>query len=146
MYSVRHVGITVKNIEKSLKLYKNYFGFQIIWDKIEKGKFIDGLSGLNNVIVRTVKLKDKKENIVELLQYKSHQKNNSLSINNRKINQISISHFAINVENLDDTYIELSKIGIKFNAKPAFSPDGGVKVCFCKDFDGNLIELVEEIN
>ena len=58
MFSIRHVGITVQSIEKSLKLYEDYFKFKVVWDEIEQGKFIDGLSGIDGIVVRTVKLKD----------------------------------------------------------------------------------------
>ena len=143
MFSFRHVGITVRDMEKSLKLYKDYFRFQVVWDEIEKGKFIDGLSGIDNVVVRTVKLKDFVGGMIELLEYESHPK---LLENLRPIVNIGVSHFAMTVDNLDKTYGDLVKMGLIFNAKPAISPDGNAKVCFCRDFDGTLIELVEVLN
>ena len=43
-------------------------------------------------------------------------------------------------------YSELSKKNIEFNTPPQKSPDGLVKVTFCKDPDGTPIELVEMLN
>mgnify|MGYP006132014877 FL=1 len=57
MTKLRHIGITTTNAEKSLELYRDYFGFVVVWDKIEEGAFIDGLSGIANIKVRTIKLK-----------------------------------------------------------------------------------------
>ena len=37
-------------------------------------------------------------------------------------------------------------MGLKFNSIPEVSPDGNAQVCFCRDLDGTLIELVEELN
>ena len=37
-------------------------------------------------------------------------------------------------------------LGVVFNAPPQRSPDGGAKVTFCRDPEGNLLELVEVIN
>ena len=143
MFSVRHVGITVQDMEKSLTLYRDYFGFQVVWDEIEQGKVIDGLSGIDDIVVRTVKLKDEKGGMIELLEYESHpQPLETL----RPIVNIGVSHFAITVDNLDETYKDLLDMELIFNAKPAISPDGGAKVCFCRDFDGTLIELVEVLN
>ena len=34
-FRLRHVGITVTDMEKSLKLYRDYFGFEVVWDEIE---------------------------------------------------------------------------------------------------------------
>ena len=143
MFSVRHVGITVQDMKKSLELYRDYFKFQVVWDEIEEGKFIDGLSGIDDIVVRTVKLKDLNGGMVELLEYESHPQ--SLE-NLRPIVNIGVSHFAMTVQDLDKTYEDLLKLGLSFNEKPAISPDGGAKVCFGRDFDGTLIELVEVLN
>ena len=143
MFSFRHVGITVQDMEKSLKLYRDYFGFQVVWDMIEQGKFIDGLSGIDNIVVRTVKLKDFVGGMIELLEYESHpQPLETL----RPIVDTGVSQFAMTVDNLDETYRDLLDMELIFNAKPAISPDGNAKVCFCRDFDGTLIELVEVLN
>ena len=143
MFSLRHVGITVQDMKKSLELYRDYFKFQVVWDEIEQGKFIDGLSGIDNIVVRTVKLKDLNGGMIELLEYESHPQ--SLE-NLRPIVNIGVSHFAMTVQDLDKTYEDLLKLGLSFNEKPAISPDGGAKVCFGRDFDGTLIELVEVLN
>ena len=39
----------------------------------------------------------------------------------------------------------LTEEGIEFNYPPQTSPDGKVKVAFCRDPDGTLIEMVEEL-
>ncbi len=144
MFSFRHVGITVTDMKKSLELYRDYFGFQIVWDEVESGGFIDGLSGLKAIWVRTVKLKDFAGGMIELLEYQSHPRKNDKNFD-KEVIEIGVSHFAMTVQNLDTTYDDLIKMGLKFNAKPAISPDGKAKVCFCRDFDGTLIELVEEL-
>jgi catechol 2,3-dioxygenase-like lactoylglutathione lyase family enzyme len=78
--------------------------------------------------------------LIELLKYISHDS----GINNRSgIVNAGISHFALTVENLEELYNKMILDGIIFNAPPQLSPDGYAKVTFCKDPDGNLIELVE---
>ena len=44
-----------------------------------------------------------------------------------------------------ETYNRLVEAGVYFNSPPQLSPDGFAKVTFCKDPDGSLIELVEEL-
>ena len=143
MIKIRHVGITVTDAERSLTLYRDYFGLQVVWDEIETGDFIDGLSGVTDITVRTIKLKGD-EGMIELLQYKSHPMENTKNINNN-IFEIGCSHFALTVNNLDKIYTDLIELGLKFNKKPQTSPDGKAKVCFCRDYDGTLIELVEQL-
>jgi catechol 2,3-dioxygenase-like lactoylglutathione lyase family enzyme len=141
---LRHIGITVTNMEKSLKLYRDYFGFEVVWDELERGEFIDNLSAEKDVRVRTVKMKDESGGMIELLYYYSHSENNAENLTN-KIMKIGCSHFALTVDDLDKVYGELKDMGLKFNCKPKISPDGNAKVCFCRDSDGTLIELVEEL-
>ena len=53
---VRHIGIVVKNIENSLKFYRDIFGLQIQRSMNESGKYIDNMLGFENVKVKTVKM------------------------------------------------------------------------------------------
>jgi hypothetical protein len=106
----------------------------------EAGEYIDNISDLQKVQVRTVKMAADDDNLIELLYYSSHQARPDII---RPINQIGCSHVAFTVDNLDEEYNRLTKAGIKFNAPPQYSPDGYAKVTFCKDPDGTHIELVE---
>jgi predicted enzyme related to lactoylglutathione lyase len=81
--------------------------------------------------------------MVELLNYQTHPELPDMS---RPITRIGCSHFAMTVENLDETYDRLVEAGVEFNSPPQYSPDGFAKVTFCKDPDGSLVELVEELN
>tara|TARA_Y100000593_G_scaffold83106_1_gene156472 strand:- start:775 stop:1218 length:444 start_codon:yes stop_codon:yes gene_type:complete len=146
MVKLRHVGITVTDMKKSLQLYKDCFDFEIVWDEIEKGEFIDNLSNLKDVEVHTVKLKDSNGGMIELLQYLSHPKLSDVNKIN-KINEIGCSHIAITVDDISNLYEKLIGMGLEFNYKPTRHPDIDVKakVAFCRDFDGTLIEIVEEV-
>jgi glyoxylase I family protein len=136
---IRHIGITVEDMEKSLGFYRDLLGFVITRDMKESGECIDNFSGIKNILVRTVKMKDADDNLIELLQYYSHPE----KAQRQPIITIGCSHFAITVEDLDGLYAKLKSKGILFNAPPQFSPDGKVKLTFCKDPDGVLIEMVE---
>jgi glyoxylase I family protein len=136
---VRHIGIVVKNIENSLKFYRDLLGLKIVRDMNEHGDHLDNMLSLDNVQVRTVKLSvNKNITLIELLEFKSHNDNGM-----RNFYTIGASHVAFTVENIEELYQDLSKKDIKFNAPPQKSPDGLVKVTFCKDPDGTPIELVQ---
>ena len=115
MVSLRHIGVTVTDMDRSLELYQKHFGLEVVWDQIETGPFIDSLSGIEDIKVRN------------------------------KIIKIGCSHLAVTVNDVDEAYKELSALGLKFNCTPQLSPDGGARVCFCRDYDGTLIEIVEEV-
>ena len=109
---------------------------------MESGDYIDNFSALKNVRVRTIKMTLENDDMVELLWYETHPEEPDMS---RPITRIGCSHFAMTVKNLDETYERLVEAGVYFNSPPQLSPDGFAKVTFCKDPDGSLIELVEEL-
>ncbi len=139
---VRHVGIVVTNMKNSLKFYRDLLGLKIVRDMDEHGNHLDNMLSLDNVQVRTVKLSvNDNITLIELLEFKSHNDNEV-----RNFYTIGASHVAFTVENLEKLYQDLSEKDIEFNAPPQKSPDGLVKVTFCKDPDGTPIELVEILN
>jgi catechol 2,3-dioxygenase-like lactoylglutathione lyase family enzyme len=143
MLNVRHTGIVVSDAERSIDFYTNLLGFKIKKDMMESGDYIDNFSALKGVRVRTIKMALKNGDMVELLWYETHPEQPDMS---RSITRIGCSHFAMTVENLDETYERLVDAGVQFNSPPQLSPDGFAKVTFCKDPDGSLVELVEELH
>ena len=142
MASLRHVGIVVTDMDKSLKLYRDIFNLEVIWDRIESGQFIDNLLQMFNTKVHTVKLRDHNGSVIELLQYLSHPRDINY---NDDVARIGCSHIAITVDNIDSMYKLLIDEGLKFHYKPQLSADGNAKVAFCRDAEGVLIEVVEQV-
>jgi len=140
---LRHVGVVVKNLETSLHFYKDLLGLKIRKEMEEESSYIDTVLGLKNVRLKTVKLMPPPGGgSVELLYYyfPSSPQRTPCAIHER-----AITHFALTIENLDQEYDRLVQQGVKFNSSPKIAPDGGVKVVFCQDPDGNYIELSEEL-
>ena len=142
MAKLRHTGIVVTDIEKSIRFYREYFGFEIQKDMVESGAYIDNFCSMKDVKVRTVKMISENESMIELLHFVSHPQKK----NNNQINDIGCSHIALTIKNLDELYDTMKSEGIVFNCVPQIPPDGLAKVTFCKDPDGVFIELVEERN
>ena len=55
MITLRHVGLIVNSIEKSLNLYDSIFGFKPKVDQVESGEFYEHLTGIKNGVARTCK-------------------------------------------------------------------------------------------
>tara|TARA_R110000824_G_scaffold57329_1_gene156083 strand:+ start:249 stop:677 length:429 start_codon:yes stop_codon:yes gene_type:complete len=141
MINVRHVGIVVSELERSLHFYKNLLGFDIKKDVVEYGKYIDDFLGLNDVVVQTVKMTLNNKDMIELLHYKTNEKKPEKI----EINQIGCTHFAVTVDDIEAIYRRFINEGVDFINPPRLSSDGAAKVAFCKDPDGFYVELVEEI-
>ena len=143
MKAIRHFGIVISNLDKSLHFYRDLLGLKIKREALEEGDFIDNISNLKDTKVKTIKMAADDGYLIELLYYKSHPRKPD---RNKKICNIGASHPAFTVENLDYEYKRLKEEGIEFTTPPQISSDGKAKVTFCYDPDNVLIELVEEIN
>ena len=136
----RHVGIVVRDLEKQLNFYRDLLDLEVYYSQIEKGFFLEKLIGITHAAPLIYKLGKDGKTIVELLKF-----DDSYSTEEKTLNSFGITHFAITVEKIDNLYVKLLSNGVEFVSEPIISPDGNHKVSFCKDFEGNYIELVEKI-
>jgi len=128
---IRHVGISVTDEKKALFFYRDLLGFKVIEKTTEEPNYIKQVLKITNLV--TIKLKDENDNILELyLMPRDKEKGRW-------------NHIALTVTNLKDLYLKLITENIKFVSEPKTNPDKTVNICFCKDYDSNLLELVEQI-
>ena len=136
---VRHSGIVTDNLESSLKFYGDFLGFKEVRRMEESNFFIATVLGLEGVDVTTIKMSDPGGGQIELLHFKSHPKKRD----ERRINDIGISHVAFTVDNIKQLHEDLKNSGVSFVSSPRLSDDGGATVAFCRAPEGTFIELVE---
>lgn len=139
---IRHVGLVVSDLEKSLKFWCETMGFVVSRQMEEAGPHIDAMMGLRDVRVTTAKLASPDGNLLELLQFHSHPDKGGWE---GKPYSTGLTHIALTVSDLDECYRRLQKVGVNFPAEPQRSPDGGVKVIYATGPEGVLLELVEVI-
>lgn len=138
--SVRHTGIVVRDLIKTANFYCA-LGFVEDNRASEQGAFIDQVTGLKNTKLEWVKLKSPDGYLLELLQYRSHAE--SAEITKQKSNKLGCSHIAFGVDNIEKTCEIIEKIGGSIVNPPALSDDKKVKVAYCHDVEGVLMEIVE---
>ncbi len=140
---IRHTGIYVNDIELMKKFYCNYFDMEITLHTIEEGIYIDTLLGLNGGgSLEIYKLTAPKGGMIELLKY---NKSNCVLKDKEMVWETGKMHIALTVRNVEAKYRELLTSGASFLSAPCISPSGAAKVCFCRDPEGNYLELVEEV-
>ena len=127
----RHSGIVVDDLGESLSFYKDILGYTIVNDAEESGNFISTIFGLENVKVRTVKMKpnEHSNSLIELLEFKSHRGDVNAE-KNYILYRIGPTHVALTVENLSKLYVKLLDANIEFISEPKISADGYAKVAF----------------
>lgn len=138
--AVRHTGIVVRSLEKSEEFYCA-LGFIEDNRAIEKGVFIDTVVGLQNTELEWVKLKAPDGYLLEILQY--HSDPEQKSITKQKSNQLGCSHLAFSVDSINSVCEKIEKLGGSIVNYPILTNDKKVKVAYCHDNEGNLMEIVE---
>ena len=135
----RHTGIICKDIQESLKFYRDYLGLSVIQDFWDDSNYINKITGINNANVHMIKLKADDGSVIELLDYPSHP----TELQNQEVYNVGLCHIAFQVNNIDDSYNFLKEKNIKFISEPVLSSEKIAKVCFCFDPNDTRIELVE---
>ncbi len=143
MIVARHIGIVVYDLEKMVHFYKDLLGLKVVKRMDESGSYIDTLLASPGTHIKTVKLSSGGAVFVELLYFHSHPGQIRLQ---KGLFDNGISHIAFTVKDIDSECKKLTKAGVLFVSLPQNSPDGQAKVAFCRDYEGNLLELVEELH
>ncbi len=145
--SIRHVGIVVRDLEKSLRFYSDVLGLEIYRRYVEEGSFIDELTGLSKVRLEWVKLAIPKGGLIELLQYHSHPDEAAPVVAvPAPSNNMGCSHVALTVTNLEATYRLLCERGYLAKSSPIVTPNQNAKIIYCHDPDGTILELIQDVS
>ena len=146
---VLHIGITVKDMDKSIDFYKNTLNLSFEGEMIMEGIETDILFGIKNCKVRVVYFNGSKELFappIELLQFLSHRTN----LDSANLHKNSISEICFKVDDIEKTYDRLKQKSVEFISKPQFfdftsQGFGKSKAVYFKDPDGVILELLETI-
>jgi catechol 2,3-dioxygenase-like lactoylglutathione lyase family enzyme len=139
--SVRHIGIVVRDAERSLLFYRDLLDLRVQADQMEQGDFIETILGSPGVRVRTVKLSAADGiTLVELLEFDNADDSTGGA---PSLMRIGPTHAAFTVDGLDALHARLNEHGVRFLSPPHRSVDGRARVAFCADPDGTMLELVE---
>jgi len=128
--SVDHIGMAVKDIEKSILFFQEVFGAKLLRKNVvEEQKLISGVVSLGSINV-------------ELMQ---STENNSIIDKFIKKNGEGVHHMSIQVEDLDRFLGELESKNIRILSKLA---NNDYKIAFIhpESAFGVLIEVIERLN
>ena len=140
--SIHHTGISVSNMENSLKFYRDLIGMKVVHDVIVSGKEIGEVNNLpNDTKVRIVILEFNGIQI-ELLEFLS-PRGKPLAPKIRLCDNL-ITHIAFEVNDIDEVYNQWVAKGISFNSPPRAMRGGKGNTCaFLYDPDGVALEILQ---
>ena len=137
---VRHTGIVVRDLKKTGDFYRA-LGFVDNISDLEKGDFIDQVTGLDNTELEWVKLKSPDGFTLELLKYHSHPEEKAII--NQNSNRLGCSHIAFTVRDIEKTCGLIKEMGGSVVNAPALTSNKKLRVAYCHDVEGVLMEIVE---
>lgn len=139
--SFTHVGICVRDLERSLRFWQEALGFSRSGELRIAGEPTATLLGLPEVDLQAVYL-ERDGFRIELLHYPSP---GSLGEGEaRAMNLRGLTHFAFRVENLEESLARVLKCGGRVLEETRIrNPDFGAQVAFVTDPDGTRIEFVQ---
>lgn len=141
--ALRHFGLVVQDLEVSLHFYCVLLGMGVARRMEESGPFLEKILDIPGVKVTTVKLMTSEGTaLLELLNF-TNPKSEKKKL--KSLASAGYTHMSFTVNGLDNLYQHLLAKKVTFLSEPSKSPDGKALVAFCKDPEGNWIELVEEV-
>ena len=139
------VGITVKNMDRSVDFYIKVLGFTKVDDVEYRGDQVEKLKGIFGINVRVVRLQLGDE-FIELTDYLTA---GGRSIpEDQKSNDLFFQHIAIVVSDMNKAYQQLRKFNVEHvstapQTLPKSIPEAeGIKAFYFRDPDDHNLELI----
>ena len=142
---VEAIGITVKDMNQSLKFYTEVLGFKKVSDSEYKGTEFEKLQGVFGLNIRVARLQLGDE-FIELTDYLT---SGGRSIpEDAKSNDLFFQHIAIVVSDMERAFQQVKKYNVEFvSAAPQTLPKSipgaeGIKAFYFHDPDDHNLELI----
>lgn len=135
-----HVGMTVKDLDRTIAFYTRYFGFRLEM----RGVFSEEFMGSHHELYRLPRgafsdfcfLRSPDGMALEVFQFHP-----GAEAEEEKWNQPGYTHICLKVSDIFQTYEQMKAEGIEFFFAPDMRAVPEEHWVFLKDPDGNLIEL-----
>lgn len=145
MTRIDHVGVTVADVERSLRFYRDTLGLRVINDSTFESREVAALLGLESVVLHNVDLDSGDGRVLELLHY--------VEPAGRHVDYESrdpgTGHIALTVDDLDAVRERIAAGGgrvISSAQLHVHEPGGAFDGAIClyvRDPDGMILELVQ---
>jgi len=139
------IGITVKEMQRSVKFYSEVLGFKKISERELQGTEVENLEGIFGIHTRVVRMQLGDE-YIELTDYLTT--GGRCIPDDQKSNDLSFQHIAIVVSDMDKAYAVLKKFNVEHvSTSPQTLPRSipgaeGIKAFYFHDPDNHNLEVI----
>ena len=137
--AMNHVGISVADIDRSIAFYRDMLGMQVVVRTSFEGDQYATILRLKGASGRVALLRAAAMQI-ELFEFSCPVPRGGER--DRPVCDHGITHFCIEVHDIDATYRRLRDSGVVFHCEP-LDFLGGARATYGRDPDGNVFELLE---
>lgn len=137
--SFSHCGITVSDFNRFVRFYSDVFGCRLVGVSDTPSDRVRAFFGVD-AEAPTCKIgwvRVPGGDILEIFEFQPQQPQAPIPWN-----RVGLTHFSFNVRNTERWYDHLQALGVECVSRPERSPRGHT-FFFARDFDGNLIELID---
>ena len=139
MSAMTHVGLSVACLDRSIQFYRDLFGMEVVSYGGFGGDQYECILGLKGAKGRASTLRAGHLRI-ELFEFE-HPAPKPRDVT-RSVADHGITHFCVEVSNIEEVYELLKAASVMFNCPP-LEFFGRAKATYGRDPDGNVFELIE---
>jgi catechol 2,3-dioxygenase-like lactoylglutathione lyase family enzyme len=136
-----HVGISVKDLEESIRFYRDVIGMDEEYRTINRGGRISRVVGVENASMDVCVLR-KGTTRIELLDYGNRRAKERTAYPSQ--DEPGLVHIAFVVDDVDREYERITGLGFEAYAPPMVARENGPKITYVKGPDNVIIELFEK--
>lgn len=141
---IHHVGLTVSDIEQSIRFYTDLLGLELVRRRIADAPYIAEQTGYPGARLAAASLaaSGKAGPSLEVVEYLEHAGSPADQATNRPGN----SHLCFQVDDIRAMYDRLTAAGVRFKTPPVTitsGPNEGGFVAYFYDPDGHTLELFQ---
>jgi catechol 2,3-dioxygenase-like lactoylglutathione lyase family enzyme len=137
--TINHIGISVENLERSIDFYRRGFGMEVVVETRFKGERYERILALTGAEGKVALLKAGSLQI-ELFEFSCPFP--GASVPQRPVCDHGITHFCIEVQDIEAEYKRLMQAGATFHSSPLVF-GATIKATYGRDPDGNIFELMQ---
>ena len=136
---MNHLGVSVANLERSIEFYRDLLGMEVVEQGTFEGEQYDRILGLKGANGRTASLR-LGDMEIELFEFSHPLPKPGDPV--RPVCDHGITHFCVEVTDIQDEYERLKAAGVSFHCPPLHFV-GIATATYGRDPDGNVFELLQ---
>ena len=139
---IQHFSFTVSNLEDTIHFFHDLLGLEATPIRQAKGWRIEKVLQMPGASLRISNVITPGNGNIEFIEYVA-PRGNKIDL---KTCNVGVAHLALEVDNIQKMYDDLTAKGVKFNHPPLWPEAGALKgwgTCYLKGPDGIALELME---